>query len=287
MRDHLPELGDALFVGGDLRLEVGDVLRRVARGVGVIGEERVELLLHKSPAIDDAEIVDQHAFLVYGRGQRCHRARRRAADVGVMPTRRRVEENFLAGVVEYRRHHRDIGQMRAAIVGRVQREHVARMDVALVQPDHGLDRAVHGAQMHRHVRGVGDQRAGAVEDRAGEVQPLLDVHRRRRVLQRHPHLLGDRHEEVVEDLQHDRICLGAERGLPLLLLDARKQYMVLGGDLGAPAGLDHDRLMAFDDERRAGDLLTRLQRLAAEHRGVTPFAAAEQFSRLCRLRLVA
>ena len=32
MRDHLPELLDALLVGGDLRLEVGDVLRDVAQG---------------------------------------------------------------------------------------------------------------------------------------------------------------------------------------------------------------------------------------------------------------
>ena len=39
MRDHLAQLGDALLVGGDLRLEVGDVLVRVARRVGVVGED--------------------------------------------------------------------------------------------------------------------------------------------------------------------------------------------------------------------------------------------------------
>ena len=67
----------------------------------------------------------------------------------------------------------------------------------------------------------------------------------------------------------------------------RKQHVVLGGDLRAPAGLDDDRLVALDDQRRAGDLLAGFQRLAAEDRGVAPFAAAEEFSRLCRARLVA
>jgi hypothetical protein len=46
-----------------------------------------------------------------------------------------------------------------------------------------------------------------VEHRAGEVEPLLDVHRRGGVLQRHAHLLGDRHEQVVEHFQHHRIGL--------------------------------------------------------------------------------
>ena len=50
-------------------------------------------------------------------------------------------------------------------------------------------------------------RPSRVEHRAGEVEPLLDVDRIGGVLQRHAHLLGDRHEEVVEDLQHHRIGL--------------------------------------------------------------------------------
>ena len=97
--------------------------------------------------------------------------------------------------------------------------------------------------MHRHVRRVGDERAIAVEDGAGEIQPLLDVDRIGGVLQRHAHLFGDRHEEVVEHLQHDRIGLGAERRLPALLLDAAQQHVVLGGDFGLPARLDDDGLV--------------------------------------------
>jgi hypothetical protein len=40
MRDHLAQFGDALFVGGDLRLQVGDVLLRIARGIGMVEQPR-------------------------------------------------------------------------------------------------------------------------------------------------------------------------------------------------------------------------------------------------------
>jgi chemotaxis signal transduction protein len=50
-----------------------------------------------------------------------------------------------------------------------------------------------------------------VEEGAGEVQPLLDVHRVGGVLQPQAHLLGDVHEQVVEHLEHHRVGLGAHR----------------------------------------------------------------------------
>ena len=71
---------------------------------------------------------------------------------------------------------------------------------------HGL---AHRAQVHGHVRRVGDELALRVEQRAGEIQALLDVHRARGVGERHAHLLGDGHEQIVEDLEQHRI--GARR----------------------------------------------------------------------------
>jgi hypothetical protein len=50
-----------------------------------------------------------------------------------------------------------------------------------------------------------------VEQRAREVEALLDVDRVGGVLQLQTHLLGDVHEEVVEDLEHHRIDAGADR----------------------------------------------------------------------------
>ena len=85
-----------------------------------------------------------------------------------------------------------------------------------------------------------------VENRTRKVEPLLDVHRIGRVLQGDAHLLGDRHEEIVEDLQHHRIDRGAD-GDPIgpcsatIALDGH-QFALRRNRRCLPAG--------FDDRRR-------------------------------------
>ena len=105
--------------------------------------------------------------------------------------------------------------------------------------------------MHRHVRRIGDERGVAVKHRTGEIEPLLDVDGIGGVLQRHAHLFGDRHEQVVEDFEQDRIGLCADRGVSLFDFRPAQQQMVLRGHRGLPAGFDDDRLMRLDDERGA------------------------------------
>ena len=97
---------------------------------------------------------------------RRHRAGRDAADIGMVSARRHPEQDLALAGVEDRRADRDVGQMRAAVIGRVDRIDVARRDPALVLADDGLDRAVHRAEMHRHVRRVGDERRVGREHRA-------------------------------------------------------------------------------------------------------------------------
>ena len=75
--------------------------------------------------------------------------------------------------------------------------------------------------MHRDMRGVGDEPAVAIEDGAGEVEPLLDVDRARGVLQRIAHLLGDRGEALVEHFEQHRIDAGAERAPRLAFASTR------------------------------------------------------------------
>ena len=109
--------------------------------------------------------------------------------------------------IEDRNDHRDVGQVRAAAIGIVEHIGVAAPDAAPVarsaaRLDDRADALAHRAEVHRDVRRIGDQRALRVEDRAGEIEPLLDVHGRRGGLQRDAHLLGDGHEQVVEDLEH-------------------------------------------------------------------------------------
>src|SRR3546814_2909393 len=104
------------------------------------------------------------------------------ADVGVVAARADVEQQLLAGIVEHRRDHRDVRQVGAAVVGGVQRVDVTRPHGRPVLADHRLDRLAHGAEMHRHVRRVGDQVAVGVEDGAGrseehtsELQSLMRI----------------------------------------------------------------------------------------------------------------
>ena len=54
---------------------------------------------------------------------------------------------------------------------------------------------------------VGNQIAVGIKQRAAEVEPLLDVHRVAHVLEGDAHLLGNRHEQVVENLQGHRVHL--------------------------------------------------------------------------------
>ena len=103
------------------------------------------------------------------------------------------------------------------------------------------------------MRRVGDQPAVGVEERAGEIEPLLDVHGIGGVLQRHAHLLGDRHEEIVEHLEHDRVALGAHREGPLERDNAGENQVALRREFGLPAGLDDGRGGLLADDGGAGD----------------------------------
>ena len=112
------------------------------------------------------------------------------------------------------------------------------------------------------MRRVGDQPALGIEERAGEVEALLDVHRIGGVLQRHAHLLGDRHEEVVEDLEHHRVAVGAHREGALQRHDAGEYQMPLGRERRLPAGLDHRRRGLLADDRGPGDAVAGHERVA-------------------------
>ncbi len=273
--DHFPEVCHTLFVGGDLRLQVGDVLGNVADRVGVVGQKLFERLFPEAPLVDDLEVVDQHAFLVDGRCERRHRARRRSADIRVVPTRCCPEQDLgVRTVREDRCDHSDVGQMCPAIIGRVESVDVTGFDLAFVEANDRFHRTVHRAQMHRHVGRIGDKGAVTVEDGAGEVEPLLDVDRVGGVLQRHAHLFGDRHEEVVEDFEQYRVGLvGADRHRPVELLVPGQYHVVAGIDLGSPARFDDDGLVGLDHHCRALHPIAGLQALPSDDPGIVPRAS--------------
>ena len=97
MRDHLAQLLHALLARGDLRLEVGDVLRRVARGVFARARAgRVISFSRKRPCVHQHHVVDQHALFLDRRRIGRHRAGRHAADIGLVAARGDEEQDLLA-----------------------------------------------------------------------------------------------------------------------------------------------------------------------------------------------
>src|SRR5262245_5614228 len=156
--------------------------------------------------------------------------------------------------------------MRAAVVRVVQDINVARLYAARVPADHRLNALAHRPQMHRHVRRVGDEIAFGVEEGAGEIEPLLDVDRVGGVGQTQAHLFGDRHEKVIEDLQHHRIDRRAYGAPVFARYDSDQDEMIERRYLGAPAGLDDGGGVPLGDDGGAVDLLADGERLAQKDR---------------------
>ena len=107
--------------------------------------------------------------------------------------------------------------------------------------------------------------AVGVEQGAREVEPLLDIDRVGGVLQPSAHLLGDRHEQVVEDLEHHRVGAGAEG---VRAPGAARRARAPGrrsAVSSAASRLDHGGGVGLGDDRGPGDPCAR----AARRRGST------------------
>ncbi len=249
LRQHLGAAG----ASGELRLEVRNIAVGVARRPFTRTEQVADFGLAEMTLVDHQLIVDQHAFLVDRAAVGRHRSGSDPTDVGMMASRGDKGGGvgaFLA--VEHRNDHRDVGQMRTAAVGIVQHISVAALDPAPVpsltaRVDDRADALTHRTQVNRNVRRVGDQRAVAVEDRAGEIEPLLDVHAGRGRLQRDAHLLGDGHEQIVENLEPDRIDVGADRPGAIERHGAGEDQRAVTGALGPPPGLDDGGRRCVED----------------------------------------
>ncbi len=277
MRHHLAQLVHALLVGRHLGSQVGHVLVRIAGRPGGASQQGPRFRIAQlaaGGAVHQLEVIDQDALLLDAARIGRHRTRRGAADVGMVAARADVEQYPFARLVEHGRDHRHIRQMGAAVVRIVEHVDIARVHAARVGLHHGLDALAHGAQVHRHMGRVGDQVAFGVEDGAAKVQPFLDVDGVGRVLQPQPHLLGDRHEQVVEDLQHDRIGRGADGAALGQRLHPRQHQVVLRRDLGLPARLHHRGGVGFSDDGRALDDVADARGRALIELGVAPLPAA-------------
>ena len=143
----------------------------------------------------------------------------------------------------------------------------------------GAHRLAHRAQVHGDVRRVRDQSGVAVEHRAGEVEPLADVGRDRGAAQHRAHLLGDRHEQVVHDLEPDRIDLARRARSGRLAGQIGEDDAPLRVERELEARIDDQGAGRFEHQRRAGQHRAGRERLALVDRDVLAERAVAEDAR--------
>ncbi len=185
-------------------------------GMGTALEQRAGRRLVEGAAAHETHGRDQHALL--GQAAASPRASSPASSRRCRPgvrgwRRRRRAHASPSG--EDRRHHRHVGQMRAAREGIVGDEDVARRRVREARARTARTVSLMAPRCTGMWGALATRPAPAVEHRAGVVEPLLDVRGDRGVAEHRAHLLGDRHEAVAEHLEPHRVRhVGGRRRRP-------------------------------------------------------------------------
>ena len=196
------EVGQSLLgalVRRELRADVGAALA----GVANVGEEERQHVVVGLAAGDESDRRESEPLLIDFARAGGHAAGRHPAHVGVVRPRDGVAEHL--AVDRERRDHRHVGQVRPALEGVVEDEHVARFRVVVEDRVNGLG---HRAEVDRDVFGLRDEAAVGVEQRRRAVAALLDVRRVRRGDEHLSHLLGDALELVAHDFERHGVDLG-------------------------------------------------------------------------------
>ena len=286
MRHQRLQFPCSLGVGGQLRLEVGQVSVRIAGRPGPLRQRGPEARFLESTLRHQQEVVEQHALFVDVPAVGRHGARRDPADVGVMGPGGHEKVRCPGVLQEHRRNHRQVGQMCASVIRRIDQVGFAGTRSGFAGIEGRLDAGVHRSEVYRHVRRIGDQLAVRIEQGAGKIQPLLDVDRVRGVLQHRAHLLGNVHEAVVEYFQEHRIRNFADGFDATLARLASKKQVPPGLRRSGPAGR-HDRGgVVLGNNRRPLDCLSLAQVPAQVRRRVMRSAAEYRLRREHRPRLV-
>ena len=166
-----------------------------------VGEEQRHHIARDFPGLDNLHRRETKTLLV-NLGRERHRAGRHPADIRVMRAIRRECERPLLVTEENRRDQRQIGQMSAARERIIERGDVAGKKFEAL--DRGAHRKRRRSEMHRNMRGLRDQLAAPIEQRARKIVTLLDVGGEAGHPEHHAHLLGDRGEAIVHNCERDR-----------------------------------------------------------------------------------
>ena len=116
--------------------------------------------------------------------------------------------------------------------------------------------------MNRDVRRVGHEPSLGIEHRAREVEAVANVGAHRRALEHHTHLLRDRLELVVEDLEENGVDAGVgslPSGVGFGVLENEVVALVAKRD---EACIDNHRSGSVQYQRGPGNLLPNREALA-------------------------
>jgi hypothetical protein len=130
-----------------------------------------------------------------------------AADIGVMADRGGIGDRRVLLGGEDRLEDEDVGQVHAAVVGVVQRQHVARGDVAGEMAQGRLQCHRNAAQMAGQAEALRHQTALGVTDRGAVVHDVLEHPGIGGAVDRQGHLVADGGDRVAEQFGGDRIGL--------------------------------------------------------------------------------
>ena len=168
----------------------------------VIREHDLPDVHHVVPRLHQPHGREAEALLVDLTGVAGERTRSQAADLGDVPDRRGEPEQL--ALVEDALEQHVLREVAPAAVGVVVDPDVARAErVGAELLEHPADAEVRGAEHRRVVLGLRDHPAGAVEERADEVEALVEDRGVRRLHHGDPHLAADAPQPVVEQRELD------------------------------------------------------------------------------------
>ena len=185
-------------------------------GVADVQRQQIEQVVAQLAGFVEFDRRDAQSFLIDLGGAGIVGAMGGAADVALMRAHDGPEQPPLAG--EYRHEDGEIGQMAAAVIGIVEQDDVARLDV--LEPF--LDRDRRPGQctdVNRQMVGLCDQACIGVADRQRKIAAGIEDLRIGGAKHRLAHLFHDRTEPVLDDGTRDGIDLGGH-SYPLLFVAA-------------------------------------------------------------------
>jgi len=216
-RDEVGELPLGDVAGGELRAQVAEDLHRHAHVAVDEGHDGL---------VELPRLVELHRRDAQPLGVDLGRVRRvgpRDAPADIRVVADGAGEGEALALVEERLEDEDVGQVHAAVERVVHHEHVALGDVAGEVPHDRFHRRRHRAQVARQRQPLRHQLALGVGEARGEVHVVLEHARVGRAHDGERHLVRDREDRVLEQLEGDRVDLPGHGAAPPMEPDVARE----------------------------------------------------------------